>query len=94
MGYNFVDLRLGVMDETDFGMPGKATRTINGQEIEVMTTSIPEWAVRTHEQKTLINFEELNSLYSTSSKCSLGCIARKNDSQLRTSSRYIDGCNW
>jgi hypothetical protein len=58
--FNFIDLRLSVMDETDFGMPGKKEMNIAGKMVEVMTTAIPEWVFTTHEGPTIINFEELN----------------------------------
>ena len=77
LDYQFVDLRLSVMDETDFGMPGKATKTINGQELEVMTISIPEWAARSHEKPMLINFEELNRCSQQVQNAALGVLLER-----------------
>jgi len=78
MGYTFVDLRLSVMDETDFGMPGKTMKVINGQEVEAMTISLPEWALRSHEKPMLINFEELNRCSQQVQNAALGVLLERN----------------
>lgn len=77
MGYAFVDLRLSVMDETDFGMPGKTMKVINGQEVEAMTISLPEWALRSHEKPMLINFEELNRCSQQVQNAALGVLLER-----------------
>jgi hypothetical protein len=65
-GYHFVDLRLPMMDEVDVGgMTTKVEKEVAGKKILTTVVAYPEWALETHERKTLIVFEELNrcSLY-------------------------------
>ncbi len=61
MGYNYMDIRLSMVDETDVGLfPNLSNMTINGQEVKVLDFAIPKWAVKANQAPTIIHFEELN----------------------------------
>jgi hypothetical protein len=60
MGYNYIDVRLAIADETDFGMPKLKEIIVNGVKLDVHTMTVPEWAIEANEVPTIIHFEELN----------------------------------
>ncbi len=61
MGYNYMDIRLSMVDETDVGLfPNLSSMTVNGQEMKVLDFAIPKWAVKSNMAPTIIHFEELN----------------------------------
>lgn len=58
MGFNYVDLRLSMADETDMQFPNlQFMEDIGGHVIQY---AIPEWAYLANQRPTLIHFEELN----------------------------------
>ncbi len=60
MDYNYVDIRLSIADETDFGLPRVKELEYNGEMFDTHTMTIPEWAFASNKRKTIIHFEELN----------------------------------
>ncbi len=60
MGYQYLDVRLSIADETDFGMPKLKSIEYNGVMVDVHTMTTPEWAVEANKMPTIIHFEELN----------------------------------
>lgn len=61
MGYNYMDIRLSMVDETDVGLfPNLTNFIVNGQECKVLDFAIPKWAVKSNDKPTIIHFEELN----------------------------------
>ena len=60
MGYNYVDIRLSMIDETDIGLyPDKSVVNIDGKDIAVLDFIIPRWAVETKKQPTIIHFSAI-----------------------------------
>ena len=55
-GWNFIDLRLAQMDETDFRIP--YVKDIDG--VRVSGYAHPEWILRANKTPTLICFDEIN----------------------------------
>ena len=60
MGYNYIDMRLSMNDESDFKFPYLADKDYNGGKIKVSGYAVPKWAYDSNEQPTIIHFEELN----------------------------------
>lgn len=60
LGIDFVHLNLATSDETDFQYPLINKRTQDGQEYDVISFGVPEWAIEANERPTIIIFEELN----------------------------------
>jgi hypothetical protein len=56
MGYQYIDIRLSTADETDFSIPNVVQR----DGIPVTQCSVPMWAIKANEKKTIIHFEEIN----------------------------------
>jgi hypothetical protein len=57
MGYQYIDLRLSQMDETDIGLYPKCKEDGG---VEYVKHIVPEWAHLANQKKTIIVFEELN----------------------------------
>lgn len=53
----YIDMRTSTKDETDFGVY-PIIKKENG--VDVVTSAVPEWAIKANEKPTLIHFEELN----------------------------------
>lgn len=60
MGYQYVDIRLSIADETDFGMPKLKEMTVDGIVYDVHNMTVPGWAIKANSKPTIIHFEELN----------------------------------
>lgn len=60
IGYQYIDMRLAMADETDFKFPYIDKMYDNGEEIKVSKYTVPEWAIKANQQPTIIHFEELN----------------------------------
>lgn len=69
MGYNYMDIRLSMVDETDVGLyPDKEIvklqdKTKEEQEehiLKVLNFIVPKWAAKANTHPTIIHFEELN----------------------------------
>ena len=59
--FQFFDIRLSMVDETDVGLfPKVGIMTVNGVEFDVLKHIVPEWAVMANEKPSIIFFEELN----------------------------------
>lgn len=57
MGYEYMDIRLTLIDETDVGLYPKVSEE---DGIDVLDHIVPKWAVRANKKPTIIHFEELN----------------------------------
>jgi hypothetical protein len=60
MGYDYVDMRLSMNDESDFKFPFLTDREYEGEKIKVSGYAVPEWAYEANSRPTIIHFEELN----------------------------------
>ena len=60
MGYDYVDMRLTMNDESDFKFPYLEDREYNGKKIKVSGYAVPAWAYEANTAPTIIHFEELN----------------------------------
>lgn len=61
MGFNYVDIRLSMIDETDVGLYPSVTEVeVDGKMIKCLDFVVPRWAVNANQRPTLIHFEELN----------------------------------
>lgn len=60
MGYDYLDIRLSIADETDFGMPKLKEISVDGTMLDVHNMTVPEWAILANQRPTIIHFEELN----------------------------------
>lgn len=61
LGFNYIDLRLSMIDETDIGLyPNVTETTINGNKIKYLDHIVPRWAIESNLRPTIIHFEELN----------------------------------
>lgn len=61
MGFDYVDIRLSMIDETDVGLyPNVTDVDVDGKIIKCLDFIIPRWAVNANQRPTLIHFEELN----------------------------------
>lgn len=60
MGYDYVDMRLSMNDESDFKFPFLMDKEYNGETIKVSGYAVPEWAYEANSRPTIIHFEELN----------------------------------
>lgn len=62
MGFNYKDVRLSMVDETDVGLfPDVNEITLpSGVKLKVLDHVVPKWAHKANEAPTLIHFEELN----------------------------------
>jgi len=57
MGFQYLDIRLSMIDETDVGLYPKLTEYY-GQDC--LDHVVPKWAIKANRQPTIIHFEELN----------------------------------
>lgn len=61
MGFNYVDIRLSMIDETDVGLYPSVTEVeVDGKMVKCLDFIIPRWAVNANQRPTIIHFEELN----------------------------------
>ena len=60
MGYDYVDMRLSMNDESDFKFPFLVDKEYEGEKIKVSGYAVPEWAYEANSRPTIIHFEELN----------------------------------
>lgn len=61
MGYEYSDIRLSMVDETDVGLfPNLTNMVVNGVDMKVLDFAVPKWAIKSNEKPTIIHFEELN----------------------------------
>ncbi len=60
MGFDYLDVRLSMSDETDFKFPFLKDAEFNGNVLKVSGYAIPEWAFDANKRPTIIHFEELN----------------------------------
>jgi MoxR-like ATPase len=63
MGFNYVDIRLSMIDETDVGLYPSVTEVeVDGKMVKCLDFIIPRWAVNANQRPTIIHFEELEKL--------------------------------
>jgi len=75
LGIQYIDLRLSTMDETDLGVyPHKE---ILADGTPVVKHSIPEWAMKSNEQPTIIHFEEMNRCGQNIRNAALGILLER-----------------
>jgi hypothetical protein len=60
MGFDYLDVRLSMSDETDFKFPFLKDRDYKGNIFKVTGSAIPDWAFEANSRPTIIHFEELN----------------------------------
>lgn len=61
MGFQYFDIRLSMVDETDVGLfPTVDEEIIGGQNQRMLCHVAPKWAYMANEAPTIIHFEELN----------------------------------
>lgn len=61
MGFNYVDIRLSMIDETDVGLYPSVTEVeSDGQMVKCLDFVVPRWAIESNKRPTIIHFEELN----------------------------------
>lgn len=61
MGFNYVDIRLSMIDETDVGLYPSVTEVeSDGQMVKCLDFVVPRWAIEANKRPTIIHFEELN----------------------------------
>lgn len=57
MGYQYLDIRLSMIDETDVGLYPSISET---EGVKCLDFVVPRWAVEANARPTIIHFEELN----------------------------------
>lgn len=61
VGYQYFDIRLSMIDETDVGLyPSLDEEMIDGVSQRMLAHVAPKWAYKANEKPTIIHFEELN----------------------------------
>lgn len=61
VGYQYFDIRLSMIDETDVGLyPSLDEEMIDGVPQKMLAHVAPKWAYKANEKPTIIHFEELN----------------------------------
>ena len=61
VGYQYFDIRLSMIDETDVGLyPSLDEEIIDGESQRMLAHVAPKWAYKANEKPTIIHFEELN----------------------------------
>lgn len=61
MGFQYFDIRLSMVDETDVGLfPTVDEEEVNGKNQRMLCHVAPKWAYMANEAPTIIHFEELN----------------------------------
>jgi hypothetical protein len=61
MGFEYFDLRLSMIDETDIGLyPNVTTVESNDENVKCLDFVVPRWAIEANKRPTIIHFEELN----------------------------------
>ena len=59
MGYQYMDIRLSMVDEVDVGLYPYLSDD-KKDEVKVLSFAVPKWAMLANEKPTIIHFEELN----------------------------------
>src|SRR5574344_63031 len=57
MGFQYIDIRLSMIDEVDIGLYPYLNDVDNKK---IISFAIPEWAIKANQRPTIIHFEELN----------------------------------
>lgn len=61
IGFQYFDIRLSMIDETDVGLyPSLDEEIIDGVPQKMLAHVAPKWAYKANEKPTIIHFEELN----------------------------------
>jgi hypothetical protein len=61
MGFQYFDIRLSMVDETDVGLfPTVDEEMVDGRNQRMLCHVAPKWAYKANEAPTIIHFEELN----------------------------------
>lgn len=61
LDFQYIDLRLSMIDETDVGLyPHKQEINVDGEKIQALSFVVPEWAIMANQRPTIVHFEELN----------------------------------
>lgn len=60
MGFEYIDMRLAMNDESDFKYPYLKDETQDGLQYKVSDFAVPSWAFKANKKPTIIHFEELN----------------------------------
>jgi flagellar biosynthesis chaperone FliJ len=61
MGFQYFDIRLSMVDETDVGLfPTIGEEEVNGSTQKMLSHVAPKWAYMANVKPTIIHFEELN----------------------------------
>lgn len=62
MGFQYMDLRLSMVDETDVGLYPSISEVegTNGKMIKCLDFVVPRWAIEANNKPTIVHFEELN----------------------------------
>jgi len=61
IGYQYFDIRLSMIDETDVGLyPSLDEEVIDGVSQRMLAHVAPKWAYKANDKPTIIHFEELN----------------------------------
>jgi hypothetical protein len=61
MGFQYMDIRLSMVDETDVGLyPQVEDVDHDGNQIKCLNFVVPKWAIKANSKPTIIHFEELN----------------------------------
>jgi hypothetical protein len=61
MGFDYVDIRLSMVDETDVGLyPQVSEVEVDGDSVKCLDFVVPRWAIEANKRPTIIHFEELN----------------------------------
>jgi hypothetical protein len=60
MGFDYIDMRLAMSDESDFKYPFLTDMDYDGDKIKVSGYAVPQWAYKANSRPTIIHFEELN----------------------------------
>lgn|SRR5574343_1341630 len=61
LGFNYMDIRLSMVDETDVGLyPNVSDIDSDGRKVKCLDFVVPRWAVEANTKPTIIHFEELN----------------------------------
>ena len=75
MGFQYIDVRLSMVDETDIGLfpylsdEGNSQKTVN--------YAIPKWALQANEKPTILHFEELNRASLAIRNAALGILMER-----------------
>lgn len=60
LGYNYIDIRLSMVDEVDVGLYPDPKNVPGNSDAKVLDFIVPKWAYDANQKPTIIHFEELN----------------------------------